>query len=400
MAPAKGYRRLHTGDGHFNAPRQLVSVPAFDSVSSCFADFAGRAGNNGSHLPGVTRGRRLPDFVVGPWQNAPHMTSSSQQTPGTPTTTSTSTPADRRSAASPQSRALDSLRGLALGDALGAQHFVPDNLPRLRSRELPDAPWPWTDDTEMACAVYAELAVHGRVDQDRLAAAFARHHDFDRGYGPTVNRMLRLVRDGGSWRELASEPFEGQGSWGNGAAMRVAPLGAWFADDPERAAHEAVLSAEVTHRHPEGVAGAVAVAVAAALACREELAPDAFVTAVAEATPPGLVRTRLMAALGLIDRSDPAQVGLTLGNGRRVSAPDTVPFTIWVAARYRDDFEAAFWATASAGGDVDTTCAIVGGIVGARVGADRLPRGWSERVEALPDWAFAKTTPGAGPEGG
>ncbi|MEU8138153.1 ADP-ribosylglycohydrolase family protein [Streptodolium elevatio] len=292
---------------------------------------------------------------------------------------------------SPQVRALGSLRGLAVGDALGAQHFVPANLARLRRRELPDAPWPWTDDTEMACAVYAELAAHGRIDQDRLAASFARHHDFDRGYGPTVNRMLRLVRAGGSWRELAAESFDGTGSWGNGAAMRVAPLGAWFADDPERAAYEAARSAEVTHRHPEGVAGAVAVAVGTALACDRtaHLAPDAFVAAVAAATPPGLVRTRLDSARRLLDRADAAQVGRTLGNGRRVSAPDTVLFTIWVAARHRDDFEAAFWATASAGGDVDTTCAIVGGIIGARVGAERLPAGWWDRVEALPDWAFA-----------
>ncbi|WP_436772579.1 ADP-ribosylglycohydrolase family protein [Yinghuangia sp. YIM S09857] len=293
-------------------------------------------------------------------------------------------------AAEPRLRALDSLRGLAVGDALGAQHFVPANLPRLRRRQLPDAPWPWTDDTEMACAVYAELAAHGRVDQDRLAASFARHHDFDRGYGPTVNRMLRLVRAGGSWRELAAEPFDGTGSWGNGAAMRVAPLGAWFADDPERAVYEAARSAEVTHRHPEGVAGAVAVAVATALACDPDahLPPDAFVAAVAGATPPGLVRTRLGAAQRLIDREDPAQVGRTLGNGRRVSAPDTVPFTIWVAARYRDDFEAAFWATAAAGGDVDTTCAIVGGITGARIGKAGLPPGWWDHVEALPAWAF------------
>ncbi|UGQ13099.1 ADP-ribosylglycohydrolase family protein [Yinghuangia sp. ASG 101] len=295
----------------------------------------------------------------------------------------------RPAPASPHARALDSLLGLTLGDALGAQFFVPDNLPLLRRRALPAAPWPWTDDTEMACSVFAEVVRNDRVDQDRLAAAFARRHDFDRGYGPTVNRMLRLIRAGGAWRELSAEPFDGQGSWGNGAAMRVAPLGAWFADDPERAAYEAAASAEVTHRHPEGVAGAVAVAVAAALAWQGRSEdPEAYVSAVAAATPPGLVRERLGAAVRLIDRGDPARVGRSLGSGRRVSAPDTVPFTIWVAARYRDDFEAAIWATASAGGDVDTTCAIVGGILGARVGRPGLPEAWCAAVEPLPAWTF------------
>ncbi|NED87385.1 ADP-ribosylglycohydrolase family protein, partial [Streptomyces sp. SID11233] len=89
---------------------------------------------------------------------------------------------------------------------------------------------------------------------DALARSFARHHDFDRGYGPGANRLLRLVREGGDWRELSTGLFRGQGSWGNGAAMRVAPLGAWYADDPREAARQAVLSARPTHQHPEGIA--------------------------------------------------------------------------------------------------------------------------------------------------
>ena len=47
-------------------------------------------------------------------------------------------------------RAVASLRGLAVGDALGSCFFVPDNLPSLHSRSLPPDPWWWTDDTEMA----------------------------------------------------------------------------------------------------------------------------------------------------------------------------------------------------------------------------------------------------------
>ena len=118
----------------------------------------------------------------------------------------------------------------------------------------------------MACSVLAVLAAHGRIDQDALARSFAEHHDFDRGYGPAVNRLLRLVREGGDWRELAAALFNGQGSWGNGAAMRIAPLGAWYADDPEQATHQAEISAYPTHQHREAVVGAMAVAAAAALA--------------------------------------------------------------------------------------------------------------------------------------
>lgn len=174
-------------------------------------------------------------------------------------------------------RAMASLRGLALGDALGSQYFVPVNYPLLKRRELPTGAeaWQWTDDTEMACSVVAVLAEHGRIDQDALASSFAHHHDFDRGYGPAVNRMLRLVREGEDWRTLAAALFNGQGSWGNGAAMRIAPLGAWYADDPEQATHQAEISAYTTHQHREAVCGAMAVAAAAAIAASTDAPPKA-----------------------------------------------------------------------------------------------------------------------------
>ncbi|APU14743.1 MULTISPECIES: ADP-ribosylglycohydrolase family protein [Actinoalloteichus] len=292
----------------------------------------------------------------------------------------------------PRSRALASLRGLALGDALGSQFFVPDNRTRLDERRLPPAPWQWTDDTEMACSVVAVLAEHGRIDQDALAASFAMHHDFDRGYGPSTNRLLRLIREGGSWRELVADTFDGRGSWGNGAAMRIAPLGAWFAGDPVRAAREATLSAEATHAHPEGIAGAVAVAVAASLlAGADRSEPADLLDAVLALTPAGRVHDGIATARELLPVASASLVARQLGNGSRTSAQDTVPFALWAALTRLDDFREAFWTTASVGGDVDTTCAIVGGIVAA--GGVEPPFEWGALCEALPEWSL---TPGAG----
>jgi ADP-ribosylglycohydrolase len=288
-------------------------------------------------------------------------------------------------------RALASLRGLALGDALGSQFFVPAHYPSLKRRELPPAPWQWTDDTEMACSVVAVLTDHGRIDQDALARSFADHHDFDRGYGPAVNRMLRLIREGGDWRELASGLFNGQGSWGNGAAMRIAPLGAWYADDPEQATHQAEISAYTTHQHPEAVVGAMAVAAAAALAAdpSRQTGPEALLDGVMELIPRSAVQAGLRRARDMLDYADSGTVAAVLGCGRRTSAHDTVPFTLWAAARHLGDYEKAFWATAQAGGDVDTTCAIVGGIVAADPGGTP-PPAWLDHVEALPSWTPAQ----------
>ena len=287
-------------------------------------------------------------------------------------------------------RALASLRGLAVGDALGSQFFVPVNHPLLKLRELPPGPWQWTDDTEMACSVVAVLAAHHRIDQDALARSFARHHDFDRGYGPAVNRLLRLVREGGDWRELASALFNGQGSWGNGAAMRIAPLGAWYADDPEQATHQAEISAYPTHQHREAVVGAMAVAAAAALVAAPggPPSPGALLDGVIALVPRSAVSAGLRRARGMLDYADAGTVAAVLGCGRRTSAHDTVPFALWSAARALGDYEEAFWATAQVGGDVDTNCAIVGGVLAAgKTGAP--PSAWLERTEALPAWATA-----------
>jgi ADP-ribosylglycohydrolase len=289
-----------------------------------------------------------------------------------------------------RTRALHSLLGLALGDALGSQFFVPANRDFLARHELPPGPWRWTDDTEMACSVFAGLDRHGHVDLDDLAASFAEHHDFDRGYGPSTNRLLRLIRQGGSWSELVTDLFGGQGSWGNGAAMRVAPLGAWFADDPAEAARQAALSARVTHAHPDGIAGAVAVAVAAALAADPNPpAPREFLDEVLSHVPPGRVHHGVWAARGLAHVPSAYIAVHELGNGRHTSAHDTVPFALWAAARNLSDYEQAFWTTAGTGGDVDTTCAVVGGIVAAHLGADALPSHWRATTEPLPSWALS-----------
>jgi ADP-ribosylglycohydrolase len=283
-------------------------------------------------------------------------------------------------------RAWLSLLGLSLGDALGSQFFIRANRHHLSAQSLPPAPWQWTDDTEMACSIYRILAIHHAIDQDALVASFARRHDFDRGYGPATNRLLRLVREGGDWRALAAGLFDGTGSWGNGAAMRVAPLGAFYADDPAEAARQAALSAAVTHTHPEAIAGAVAVAVAAAIAAAGPQPPGSFIDQILEHVPPGKVRDGIQEARHLLTVTDPETAAYFLGNGRTVAAHDTVPFTLWAAAHHLTDYQQAIWTTAAAGGDIDTTCAIVGGITASALGVDHLPTTWRRATEPLPEW--------------
>ncbi|MFF2120386.1 ADP-ribosylglycohydrolase family protein [Kitasatospora sp. NPDC058184] len=288
--------------------------------------------------------------------------------------------------------ALDSLNGLSVGDALGAQMFVPETArAHLAARTEPPGPWPWTDDTEMACSVHAAHTERGAIDTFDLTHAFALRHDFDRGYGPAANRLLRLVREGGDARRLAAELFDGQGSYGNGAAMRVAPLGAAYAEDPAAVVRPAADTAVITHTHPQAVDGAIAVAVAAAYAVRaraEAMTPEAFLAAVADLTPNGAVRDGLEEARGLLARPDFRLAAQVLGNGSRTSAADTVPYALWCAARNLADYRTAVWEAVAAGGDMDTVAAITGGVVAAHTGTGGIPRAWLAAREPLPAWAF------------
>lgn len=72
-----------------------------------------------------------------------------------------------------------------------------------------------------------------------------------------------------------------------------------------------------------------------------------------------------------------------LGNGIGVTCPDTVPFTLWAAAKHLGNYRQAIAATASVGGDVDTNCAIVGGIVALSTGWQGIPKDWLQQMEAL-----------------
>ncbi len=101
--------------------------------------------------------------------------------------------------------------------------------------------------------------------------------------------------------------------------------------------------------------------------------------------PRSAVQQGLRRARDMLDYANVTTVAAVLGCGRRTSAHDTVPFALWAAARHLGSFEEAFWATARAGGDVDTTSAIAGGVVAATErGAP--PAAWLEATEALPEW--------------
>jgi ADP-ribosylglycohydrolase len=300
-----------------------------------------------------------------------------------------------------------SLNGLVLGDAFGDSWFTRSDEnaeEQWAARDPRPAPWLWTDDSAMAFVLFAHLMAHQEIRPDRLAQEFAAEYGRDPGrkYGPSMHGVLRRIGAGEDWQAVTTAQFGGQGSYGNGAAMRIAPLGAWFRDDLAAAREQARLSALTTHAHPEAVAGAVAVAVAAALAAAgasQDAPPRAeFLREVASHTPDSDVRSGLLVAATFPERTSVRHAASVLGSGVLISAPDTVPFALWSAAGHPDDLPEALWQTVAGWGDRDTTCAIAGGVVAARTGTGDVPSDWLRAREDIPAWSRWRS-PTADPAG-
>jgi ADP-ribosylglycohydrolase len=289
-------------------------------------------------------------------------------------------------------RALVSLRGLAVGDALG-KHAIAPGRPALEEGSgwtAPPGPWTFTDDTVMAISIVETLSAQGRIVQDELARRFARRFaaEPDRGYGAAAYYLLSRLGQGEPWHALSSSLFRGRGSCGNGGAMRAAPIGAYFCDDLARTAVEADASAVITHWHPDGRAGAIAVAIAAAV-CSQGTATrqsgSQLIDTVLAWTPPGAVQAGLRRTRALLD-APPEVAARELGLGVKILAEDTVPFALWCVATslgdYRGAIDLALRETIrEPESDRDTIAAIVGGIAVLASGIERVPEAWLAACE-------------------
>ena len=181
---------------------------------------------------------------------------------------------------------------------------------------------------------------------------------------------------------------------GNGASMRVGPIGAYWFDDLDRVKALATQSAEVTHSNIEGITGAIAVATAAALATRvkvygEPTTPNDFIEQVAAALPDTDTRAKVKKSTAVPYHYHTETVKTILGNGTKIMAQDTVPYAIWWAAHNLTDYEESLWKAVSVLGDRDTICAIVGSITVMSSPAERVPAAWAASVESVADSPFA-----------
>jgi poly(ADP-ribose) glycohydrolase ARH3 len=160
--------------------------------------------------------------------------------------------------------------GSALGDAIGELAFMYPQRELLYAHLDRISELRYTDDTAMAIGLAESVVSKGRIDQQNLGETFRLNFEREpwRGYASGPPTIFSLVEKLGiTYAEAARMLFAGSGSLGNGAAMRIAPVGLFF-HQAEDLYERACVSAEVTHAHPVGMDGAAVQAWAIAAAVK------------------------------------------------------------------------------------------------------------------------------------
>jgi poly(ADP-ribose) glycohydrolase ARH3 len=271
------------------------------------------------------------------------------------------------------------LIGTAIGDSLGARH---EGSPVFA--ESADLAPRYTDDTALTIAVAESLAECRQFHYWHMAERFLKKYEQEpwRRYGHTLSRVFRLMRNGKLGFGMIDRDLYPEGSFGNGAPMRVAPVGLLYYDDPRMLRDIAYHCAGITHSHELGLEGAALQACAVALAVLadpDEIRTTEFLGALRMFTKPGPYQEKLKAIVRLLgEEPAPEAVAAELGTG--ASSVESVSVAIYAFLANRD-FKSTVTFAVSLGGDSDTIGAMTGAIAGACYGIEGIPSQWRETVE-------------------
>jgi poly(ADP-ribose) glycohydrolase ARH3 len=285
-----------------------------------------------------------------------------------------------------QAKFLGGMIGSALGDAIGELAFHRPTKAGLLSEVDRQEVLVYTDDTAMAIGLADSIVSVGGLDQQHLGDTFQINFSREpwRGYAGGPPTVFAWAEEYGiSYADAARLLFGGQGSFGNGAAMRIAPLGLVFHDAPDLY-EKARLSAEVTHAHPIGVDGAAvqarAVAQALALDPTQPFFADDFLRALLDAARTPEMEKKLVRVRRLLHQAaPPQQAAAVLGQG--VAVQRSLPFALFAFLRNPRSFQECLFCAALNGGDRDTLGAMACAISGAYLGVDAIPRAWRAKLE-------------------
>ncbi len=276
--------------------------------------------------------------------------------------------------------------GAALGDSIGELAFrFPDKARLMPILEVADL-LRYTDDTAMTIGLAQSLIERGGADSEHIGKTFYENFVKEpwRGYASGPPMVFSLVKSSGMpYAEAAQSLFDGSGSYGNGAAMRVAPIGLFFHGLPHLR-EKAFISAEVTHSHIVGKHGAAlqATAIDQALALDPEdpFQSQQFIDGLLALNLTSKLHEKVEAVQTLLENNTPCDKAIKV-LGKTVAIHESLPFSIYAFLSHPESFEESLFCAITNGGDSDTLGAMTGAISVAYLGIDGIPEEWQEKVE-------------------
>ena len=286
------------------------------------------------------------------------------------------------------------LFGTAIGDAMGLSYegLSPQRLnklyPTIDQYHFILGKGMVSDDTEHTCLVAQAIIIsQGEVEAFKTHLAWKLRFwlfGLPAGIGfATLRAILKLCVG-------FSANSSGVFSAGNGPAMRSPILGVCYGHDQEKLIAMVKATTRITHTDPKAEFGALTVALAAYFSClNQPISPQEYFIALKSLLPTEaaeliilMEKTINSVIVGQSTTTFAQTLGLTKGISGYVY--HTVPIVIHVWLRNPANYHAAIQEIISCGGDTDTTAAIVGGIIGARVGEQGIPKAWLTNLWEFP----------------
>jgi ADP-ribosyl-[dinitrogen reductase] hydrolase len=239
---------------------------------------------------------------------------------------------------------------------------------------VPEGSWRVSDDTALTLATCRAIVESGRVDPAAVAAEFAREFRGGRlrGLGASTLKALRELAEGAHWATVGRS---GEFAAGNGAAMRMAPLAFVLAGETAEDRRLIRDVARITHKSDEAYVAALAVVRAMHLVNAGE-ERGSLLERLAGELPDTRVRDALHVLLKLPATAAVEEAAATVGTSGHAS--ESVPFALYLAARFRGSCEEAILAAVRCGGDTDTIASIAGQVCGA--GGSAIGEAWLARL--------------------
>ena len=234
------------------------------------------------------------------------------------------------------------------------------------------APGEWTDDTNQMLCILDSLLERRTVDPNDIAARFVRwfHHD-GRGIGRHTYNILRMPQYAQRPYEISEFfwKFSRCNSAPNGALMRTCITGIWDYRDEAAVYENTEHICRLTHFDPRCVGLCVIIAHIIRSELLGQTVTESDLLALGARYAPEIeefVRLGFQPDIAELCLDDPDTRGYTLR---------TLAAGLW-AYNFGTDFRSTIQTLITAGGDVDTNCAVAGALLGVRMGYAALPEDW------------------------